>query len=619
MKLKSSRRLAALLLSATALTAPAPALAAPYSYVTVTENGSTNIVTVPFPYLNQSDVTVSVGGVTTTAYTWLTSSTLQLTASAASLAGQTVTVQRHTSITAPDVTFQSGSLDPNDLNTDTLQELYANQEATDEITLFIATGGVVPVPVPLPPTGCYSLNAFGADPTGAAFSDSAVAAILNTMGTNGGCIQAGGGTYKFANAWTINLGATGNTVAGGGLTIAGAGSQTTRLSWPATGGIRITIADGLETFHVSGVSLLGGSGTTSFDALGIQSSVFEPTNRQNTIDDVTCEGLDRNQGTGQADYWAYCVTSTLINNLNYRNLLVYGSSANLGGGINAQGSSSLSQFAIVHNVSDSAFFNTSVGFNYGTYLQGATIRNSNFTNGTTGILEASGVQQAFQLTVSDNQFNVLGNGVEVDFDNYGVDIHDNMFFVPSNKSGVQITAARGWTIHGNSFLPVSGATSTIGINAVQDDGTGPNLIEGNLFGFGSGTALTKGIELAAASTNWTVSGNKYNTVTTNYTNSGTNNIVLDPSPKPAIAACGGGTPTISADATDDYGLVTEGTSATGCTVGFTRTYTNNRTCLVVPIAPGSSPVTLEATNTVSLTWTNASLSGFAFAYRCQGS
>lgn len=118
--------------------------ATPYSYASVTENGSTNIVTVPFPYINQSDVTVSVGGTPTTAFTWLTAGSLQLTASAASLAGVVVTVQRHTAISSPDITFQSGSLDPNDLNTDTLQELYATQEVADEIPLFIATGGIAP-------------------------------------------------------------------------------------------------------------------------------------------------------------------------------------------------------------------------------------------------------------------------------------------------------------------------------------------------------------------------------------------------------------------------------------------------------------------------------------------
>ena len=94
-------------------------------------NGSTNIVTVPFGYINQSDVVVYLNGTLTTAYTWLTSSTIQFTASASSLNGSTVLVVRNTSLAIPDVTFSAGPLSYADLNTAVLQLLYAVQEVND--------------------------------------------------------------------------------------------------------------------------------------------------------------------------------------------------------------------------------------------------------------------------------------------------------------------------------------------------------------------------------------------------------------------------------------------------------------------------------------------------------
>lgn len=106
--------------------------AAYYARTSTVLNGSTNVVAVPFPYLQQSDVQVSVNGVGT-AVTWPSSSTVQLPGSAASYNGKTVTVVRTTSIANPDVVFAQGALNPLDLNTMSLQSLYTEQEIYDLI------------------------------------------------------------------------------------------------------------------------------------------------------------------------------------------------------------------------------------------------------------------------------------------------------------------------------------------------------------------------------------------------------------------------------------------------------------------------------------------------------
>lgn len=115
--------------------APAPAALAysPYASASVVENGSTNIVSVPFPYLQQSDVNVYINGTlqAQSSYTWATANTIQLPNPASSYNGETVLVARTTAINAADVTFQAGGIDPNDLNTQALQSLYGLQELAD--------------------------------------------------------------------------------------------------------------------------------------------------------------------------------------------------------------------------------------------------------------------------------------------------------------------------------------------------------------------------------------------------------------------------------------------------------------------------------------------------------
>ena len=54
--------------------------------------------------------------------------------------------------------------------------------------------------------GIYSLNSYGADPTGAAFSDTAMAAAQAAIGNGAGIITAAPGTYKFADSYSFGPG-----------------------------------------------------------------------------------------------------------------------------------------------------------------------------------------------------------------------------------------------------------------------------------------------------------------------------------------------------------------------------------------------------------------------------
>lgn len=102
-----------------------------YATLTYTSlDGSTNQFDVTFPYISQSHVIVTVNGTATTAFTWATTSRIQLNTTPS--AGSTVIVSRSTSRNSRLVDYQTGSiLSESILDTDSIQAFYLAQEAID--------------------------------------------------------------------------------------------------------------------------------------------------------------------------------------------------------------------------------------------------------------------------------------------------------------------------------------------------------------------------------------------------------------------------------------------------------------------------------------------------------
>jgi len=84
---------------------------------------------------------------------------------------------------------------------------------------------------------------------------------------------------------------------------------------------------------------------------------------------------------------------------------------------------------------------------------------------------------------------------------------------------------------------------------------------------------------------------------------------------PTLSSCGSGSPALDATASDTGGTVTEGTTATGCTVTFSGTpaYTTAPHCTV----SGSVAYTMAPATTAGFTVANASFSGDTFSYHCE--
>lgn len=110
------------------------------SYSLQNGNGATQNFSVPFSYIDRSHVHVYVGGVETSAFTWVNSSTIQITPAPPAGTGN-VELRRVTPRDAALVDFQNGSvLFDTDLDTASLQTLFISQEYFEQATNLFPTG-----------------------------------------------------------------------------------------------------------------------------------------------------------------------------------------------------------------------------------------------------------------------------------------------------------------------------------------------------------------------------------------------------------------------------------------------------------------------------------------------
>lgn len=104
----------------------------PYSYAVYTGNGSQTQYAVSFPYIRKEHIVAYVNYALTTSFTWVNDSTIQFATAPAN--GQRVEIRRYSPTNARLVDYSDGStLVAADLDTDSTQHLYKEQELDDDI------------------------------------------------------------------------------------------------------------------------------------------------------------------------------------------------------------------------------------------------------------------------------------------------------------------------------------------------------------------------------------------------------------------------------------------------------------------------------------------------------
>jgi len=108
--------------------------------VTYTGNGSTTLYSFTFPYIETTDIKVSLDGVVTTAYSLANATTIQFNSAPAS--GAVIRIYRETGTTAIQSTFFAGSaIRAEDLNDNFSQVFYSTQETVER--RVDSTGGTM--------------------------------------------------------------------------------------------------------------------------------------------------------------------------------------------------------------------------------------------------------------------------------------------------------------------------------------------------------------------------------------------------------------------------------------------------------------------------------------------
>lgn len=323
----------------------------------------------------------------------------------------------------------------------------------------------------------------------------------------GGEIHVAAGTLTFGSnvAFTYPTGAF-------SVTLTGEGADNTVLLWAANGGITLNASNFKHSVHIRDITIRAGSAPTG---TGLTLNQSQPGGDfgQSDIVRVTFDGIT---GGTSSFNWAIQVFGWC--NINYDAVLIYSASA---GGVNLTGALSTSfKYSIIHNMDRCGFFQCATGVQYGSYAQGLTISQTNFVNGATGILVPPGATGALsQLQVSDCEFTLTGQSINIQAAIGEVQIHDNLIIVADNFIGIVVNAAVSWsTFNGNVFVTNSLDANTAGIAASSTSAI--NIITGNIF-----EGLSTGVSLGASTQLWNVQSNIYHDCTTNIVNSGSGNTI----------------------------------------------------------------------------------------------
>jgi len=360
----------------------------------------------------------------------------------------------------------------------------------------------------------------GLVPGGVTDNTTALNNALSALPSTGGCLAFPAGNFLFSSAISFTYPATLQY----SLTIVGAGADVTQLYWPSTNGLTINFIGVTHSVHIRNLSFVTNTNNT-YTALTLHTSAVSSVSTQNDIQDVTFRGT-----TPASITWGTGVSTMSVGNINFQNddFIGWNSGSTFYGiGVSIAGADA-SHYAFLFNFTGCNFFTLNIGLNYGSYTQGVSVANSNFS-GNNGINLAAGLSGlAAQLNVTTSQFaSYLGPSINVGTYLYNYSIIGNLFFVPASTIGVYIAQNGGGQIVGNTFTPQSNQalSGNYGILIKTTAANFATTVVGNTF-----SQLSTGVLADTGSQYVNVQSNAYADVTAHTGNNGTNNTIGGGSP-----------------------------------------------------------------------------------------
>ena len=369
-----------------------------------------------------------------------------------------------------------------------------------------------------------NIEAFGGKGDNTTDNVAALNAALAALSGTGGAILFPAGKYRFNSAVSYNI-------PGGIFSVAlvGAGQDATILTWPnVSGGLTITYAGAGSSVHVRDMSFTTGQNGGSTALLLTMGAASGQS--ASDLYRVTFRGDD---GYNVANFWNIGLSVANVSNVAVDQATFFGA-GNSGIGIKLLGLPGSSLYATQLNFAKSDFQSLATGIQYGSFVQGVTVDQCNFTGIGNGIISPAAQSGTLaQLAVTNSQFAPVasGSGIATLTAIVETQIANNLFIAQAaNVSAINLSLNAHFTITGNEITG-SGAGGTGGILVGTTSAGAFGAITGNdIFGYATGIALQAG------SQNISVQGNTMLNAT-NITNAGTfNYIVNNPGYNPVGAA-----------------------------------------------------------------------------------
>lgn len=361
---------------------------------------------------------------------------------------------------------------------------------------------------------------YGADRFGVLDSTGALALALAEARNRGGAkVTAPAGKFRMSSKLQYTFPALKSM-----LGIEGEGQGLTEFAFSSADALQFNYLGRNNAVLLRGLTISTGTvgGGIGLFLNQTSSGIGDPGNSSlNVIDNVEFIGSD---GLAASNYWGTGIEVFGVSNINMQDVMVTGNGvtapyATVGAGLVVSGTSVLP--SVVYNLTRCTFNCVNVGINYGNWVQGMSIAQSNFTGNAIGVAVNAGITGLDQLAVAGSQFNcVTGINLLTALEN--VQLSGTLFIIPNNGAGINAQYAILLMVGQCTFEPsaLTGVSNQNGIVVGTTVGAG-GVISGNAFFnlFGTGLALS------AASANIKYGPNVYANNTTNISDLGANTAV----------------------------------------------------------------------------------------------
>lgn len=357
-------------------------------------------------------------------------------------------------------------------------------------------------------------------------SQTIVSEAMTAGYNNNVCVYIPAGSWVFGNGTSpIVIPVLGTQSAPASITIYGAGSNQTKLSFPGTSnGIQLNYGSSYSSAHLEGLTFMSRAvATGGYAGLAlIQTGSSGPGQGAypiTTLRDLDFRGSD---GYNLTNSWGVGISLQGVSQVNIYDSVFFGPTGTpTGVGINiTEGPLGGSVIGVVYNVVGSNFTHLQDGIIYGGNAQGLSVTTSNFDGNFVGIIVPTGSSTPDQLLINTSQFNNINDSILFQAICQSTSIMNNFFLIENNSVAISMAQVGQLVISGNVFAPSTQPASNQTAISLGTYNQGAAVLTGNEF-----NDINVGITLLAASSKVNVQSNAYSNVTTTVTNAGSGNTI----------------------------------------------------------------------------------------------